>query len=286
MQKIAIVIDSVCCPTKKQIEKYGFEIVPINVRCEGKVYRDYIDLTPTQAYQFLDKNPDDWATSAPSPGDFLTTFKKIVQKGTKEILCVTLSKNLSATWNSARLAADLLKNEGINVKIEIVDSQTVAAGQNILCLAAAKAAQEGKSFEETVELVKTLSDKARVFLLLETIRYVYRSGRIPEIASKIGAILALKPILQADQGKVHINSVTSSKEKSVEKLLKTLKETYDESFTDIVLMHADCALEAEDLKKKIIGQHPKAEIVISEFSPILGYATGRGTLLIGFFAKN
>lgn len=283
--KIAIVTDSIACPTKEQQEKYQFEIVPANIRFEGKVYRDWVDLTPTQAYQFLDKNPEDWATSAPSPGDFLAAYKRAVEKGKKEILCLTLPQTLSATWNSARIAREFAKTKMPQTRIEVIDSKTGGAGETLLCLVAARAIKEEKNFDEIVQLIENLKKKVKVYFLLETIRYVYRSGRIPEMASKLGALLPLKPILKISEGKIHFVGAAGNKEKGVKKLLKILKENFDENLPEIGIMHADCLGEAGKLKEKITHLFSSAEIFISEFSPVMGYATGRGTLLIAFFAK-
>lgn len=283
--KIAIVTDSTICPTKEQKELYQFEIVPLNVRFEGKVYRDGIDLSPTQAYQFLDKNPEDWATSAPSPGDFLSAFKKLSEQGVKEILCLTLSQKISATWNSARIAAQLAKKELPNLRIEVVDTETAAGGENLLCQFAGKKIKEGEKFEKIVESLEEFKKKIKVLAILETIRYVYRSGRIPEVASKIGAILPLKPMLIISGGLIHFSGAATSKARGLEKMLKILKENWDEKLPEICVMHADCYPEAEQLKEKIQKLLPLAQIFITEFSPIMGYAAGRGTLLIAFFAK-
>ena len=283
--KIAIIVDSVCAPTKEQIEKYRLEIVPVNVRFEGRVYRDFIDLTAAQAYQFLEKNPDDWATSAPAPGDFLSAYKKVIENGAKEILCLTLSQKISATYNSARMAKETLKTDFPDVRIEVVDTETVAGAETLLCLAAVQAREKGKNFEEIIQLIENLKKKVRVFIILETIRYIYRSGRIPEMASKIGTFLPLKPILTISEGLLRFAGATISKQKSIEKVLRILQKKWDEMLPEISIMHADCLTEAEELKKKVNQLLPSSQIFISECSPIIGYATGRGTLLIAFFCQ-
>jgi DegV family protein with EDD domain len=285
MNKIGIVVDSTAYLSQKQTLRYQIELVPINVMFEGKVYRDAIDLTPSQAYQFLEKNPKDWATSAPSVGDFLTAFKKLVNQGTKEIICLTLPTAISATWNNARMAMEFAKTELPDVKIEVIDTGTATVGETLLVLRVGQAIEAGKTFQEVVKLAENLKSKVRVFLLLETIRYIYRSGRIPEVASKIGAILPLKPILSVYGGKMHFFSATTSMGKSEEKIIKLLKDTRNENLPEIGLMYVENIQEAEKFKKQIFSQLPTAKIFISEFSPILGYATGRGTLGIGFFAK-
>jgi DegV family protein with EDD domain len=284
--KIGIVTDSTACLNNEQILRYQIEMVPINVLFEGKVYRDAVDLTTAQAYQFLEKNPKDWATSAPSAGDFLTAFKKLASQGKKEIICLTLPTAVSATWNNARMAGEFAKTELPNVKIEVIDTGTATVGETLLILRIAKSIESGKNFQEVIQLAENLKSKIRVFLLLESIRYIYRSGRIPEVASKIGAILPLKPILSVHGGKLHFAGATSSIEKSKEKMIRLLKDTRDQNFPEIGLMHIESQEEVEKFKEKISSSLPKTQIFISEFTPIVGYATGKGTLGIGFFAKD
>ena len=283
--KIAIVTDSSANFTQEEKNEHLIASVPVNVMYKGKVYRDGVDLTASQAYQFLEENPEDWATSAPSPGDFLTAFKELISQGAEAIICLTLAQKISATWNSARMAKEMLKKEMPEIEIEVIDSNTGAIGEKLMALRISRAAKEGKSFKELIMLAEELKEKIRVFLLLETIKYIYRSGRIPEIASKIGSILPLKPILGLHQGKVHFQGATVSKEKSKEKILKILKEKFDLDFPEIGLMHINSLEEAEKFKEEISRLAPQAKISINEFSPIVGYVTGRETIGIGFFVK-
>lgn len=283
--KTGIIVDSTAYFKPEDKIKYKIETVPVNVMFEGKVYRDGVDLTAKQAYQFLEKNPDDWATSAPSVGEFLTAFKKQVSEGAEAIICLTLAQSISATWNNARNAKEVAKKEMPEVKIEIVDSGTAIIGETLLALVIGRAADKGKSFEELIGFLEELKKKVRVFVLLETIRYVYRSGRVPEIASKIGSILPLKPILSVHGGKVHFAGATGSKRKSKEKILKSLKEEFDPNFPEIGLAYIDNLEEAKEFKKEISSIIPEAKIFVNEFSPIVGYATGLGTIGIGYFAK-
>lgn len=285
MAKIGLVVDSTAYLSPEQRERYQIELVPVNVCFEGKVYRDGVDLTPKQAYEFLQKNPEDWATSAPSPGDFLAAYKKLTNKGFKEILCLAPPQKLSAIWNSARMAKEIAKAELPEVKIEVIDSGTGVVGETIIMLRIGQAIEEGVNLEEAIRLANELKSKVRVFLLLDTIRYIYRSGRIPELAAKIGGLLPLKPILGLFGGKMSLEGATISREKSREKIIKILKETWDENYSEIGIMYINNQEEAEKLKEKISALVPLAKVFISEFSPIFGYATGPETLGIGFFAK-
>ncbi|MFH1462268.1 MAG: DegV family protein [bacterium] len=285
MPKIALITDSTAHIAQEEKDKYLIELVPVNVMFEGKVYRDGVDLTASQAYEFLEKNPDDWATSAPSPGDFLAAYKKQIAKGAKEIICLAIGGSISATWNSARMAKEIMAKEMPEVKIEVIDSGTIAVGETLLIKRIGQMIEQEESFETVVKEAENLKTKIRVFLSLETIRYIYRSGRIPEVASKIGGLLPLKPIITAHGGKLHFAGATMSKDKSKEKILKILEKEFDSNLPEIGLMHINGLAEAEELKQKIYSLLPNAQVFISEFSPIIGYAMGKGTVGIGFFAK-
>jgi len=285
MPEIVLITDSTSHLSKEEKSRYPVEIVPINVMFEGKVYKDNVDLSMEQAYQFLEQNPKDWATSAPSPGDFIAAYKTAATKGAKEILCLTLPPAISATWNSARNAKTMAKKEMPGIRIEVVDSGTATIGGSLLIQKLAEAIEQGKRFEELLQMAESLRKKVRVYLVLETIRYVYRSGRVPEIASKIGSLLPLKPILGVFGGKVHFMGATASKEKSKEKILNLLKEELDPNLPEIALSHIDSFEEVSQLKEKTASLLPQARITIREFSPLIGYATGRGTIGIGYFSK-
>jgi len=252
---------------------------------QGKVYRDGIDLSVEQAYKFLDENPDDWATSAPSPGDFLAAYKKAAEKGAKEIICIAPPPKISATWNSALNAKKIAESEMPGIKIEVIDVGTLAAGEALLVKELAEGIEQGKNFEELIKMAEYLREKVRLFIVPENIRHVYRSGRIPEIASKIGSLLPLKPILGAHGGKLHIKGATMSKEKSGEKVLTILKNELNPNLTEVVLTHIDSPEEIEELREKVASLIPNAKISIREFSPILGYALGRKAIGIAFFVK-
>ncbi len=285
MQKIAFVTDSTAYFTAEDKAQYSVEMVPLNVMFKGKVYRDGVDLTPEQAYKFLAEDPKDWATSAPSPGDFLAVYKKLIGQGIKEIICLSLLRSASATWNASRIAKEIILKEMPEIKIEAIDSGTALVGETLLVKRLFLAAEQGKTFEELGRLTEDYKKRIRAFLVLETIKYIYRSGRIPELAAKIAGLLPLKPILSFHGNKVGFAGASISKEKSKEKIINVLKKELDPAFPEVGLMYIDHPEETEELKNKILHDLPQVKVFIREFSPIMGYATGPGTIAIGYFAK-
>lgn len=280
---IAIIADSIACIPKGQADDYSIRIIPVNILFNGRVYRDFIDLSSTQAYEFLEKAPEFWKSSAASPEDYLEAYRELSQHA-QGILVVTISSKLSMFYNSAQAAKEIFKEESSQTDIEVLDSETVAAAEGLIALAAARTAAEGKPFDEVVAIVKKVKDRVKLIGLLETIRYVYRTGRMPKVASEIGSMFSIKPILTGSNGRINFAAAARTKQSGVEKMLQIMKNHIGSSEpVHVAVMHADALEEAQKLKERIAAEFNCVEIFITDFSPIMGYATGRGTLALAYY---
>jgi len=120
--------------------------------------------------------------------------------------------------------------------------------------------------------------------MLDTIRHVYRTGRIPKLASQIGSLLALKPILTGGDGVIHFAGAARTKQGGIEKLLSMMEEqTGHLEPIHVAIMHADTAEEAHILRERIASEFNCVELLVTDFSPIMAYATGKGTLALAFY---
>jgi len=282
MQKVAIVTDTIACLPPEMVRQYQLWILPINLYFGDKIYKEWIDITPTEAYELFLKNPEHFKTSAPSPTDCLEAYRE-ASKRVKNILCVTVSSKLSMLYDSARLAKEQAKEELPGTTIEILDSCTATAAEGFVALAAARAAEAGKNLTEVVKAAEEMRDKVSVVVLLDTIRYVYRSGRIPKVAARAGSILNIRPIFTIS-GVVNFAGVVRSKESGIERLLKTMRDKVGLSPVHVAVMHAYALDEAERLKERIASEFNCSELWLSEFSPVMGYACGTGTLAVAFYS--
>jgi len=283
--KVAIVTDSLACLTRELVEEYEIGVVPLNIHFEGKVYKDWVDITPSQSYELFLKNPDSWGSSAPSPADFLKAYREASQQA-KNVLCVTMSAKLSATYDIAQVAKERAEAELPGTAIEVLDSQTTTAAEGFVTLAAARAAAEGQNLAEVIKAAEEMRDKVKFFAFLDTVRHVYRSGRIPKIASQAGSILHIKPILTMSSGLVHFAGVARSKKSGVERLLKIMRNKVGLRPVHVAVMHAYAQGEGERLKERISSEFNCAELWLTEFSPVMGYACGTGTLGLAFYSED
>ncbi|MFH0942052.1 MAG: DegV family protein [Chloroflexota bacterium] len=278
---MGVVTDSIACLPGEMASQYGIQILPINLFIGDKVYRDGVDISPTEVYQLFLKDPEHFNTSAPSPAVCYEVFREMSRK-TPNIFCVTLSAKLSATYDSARLAKEQALRELPGIKIEMLDSQTAAAALGFIALGGARAAAAGKDLGTVVAAAREIMSKVTAFILLDTVRYVYRSGRIPRMAAQAGSVLNIRPIFTL-AGKVNLVGVAASREQGLRRILAKMKERVGSGRAHVAVMHAYAPEAAEALKARVAAEFDCVELWLTEFSPVMGYATGTGTLGVAFY---
>jgi DegV family protein with EDD domain len=283
--KVAIVSDSLCCLPREMVEQYQISIVPANVYFGDRVYKDWTDLSPSQAYELFLKDPEGWTTSPAPPEEWLETYRRL-SKQTKSILCITISSKLSAMYNVARQAKEQVEAEIPEIAIEVVDSRLAVTAEGLVTLAAARAAEVGKSLAEVVKVAEEMRERVDFIFLLDTVRYIYRTGRIPKIAARAGSVLNIRPLLTTASGVVRFIGAVRSKEHGIERMLSIMRDKVRQAPVHVGVTHAYALDEAETLKERVSSEFNCAELWISEFSPLLGYATGTGTLGLAFYKED
>lgn len=283
--RVAIVTDSLCCLPREMVEQYRIRIVPANVYFGDRVYKDWVDITPTQAYELFSKEPDAFKTSPASPADYLEAYRELSQQ-TQDILCVTISSKLSAIYNAALEAKKHAEAELPHTSIEVFDSRVAVTAQGLVTLAAAKAAEAGEGLAEVTKAATEMRDRVDFIFLLDTVRYIYRTGRIPKIAALAGSILNIRPLLTTSSGVVRSMGAVRSRERGISKMLQIMRDRVRQAPVHVGVTHAYALEEAQKLKERVSSEFNCAELWISEFSPLLGYATGTGTLGLAFYKED
>jgi DegV family protein with EDD domain len=278
-----VVTDSVACLNRELAEQYEIEIIPMNIIAGDKTYRDWVDITPSEAYKLFLADPDSFNTSSASPEECLQVFRKAAEKA-PAILCVSLSVKLSTVYNASLNARELARTELPGITIEVIDSYSATPSEGMVALAAARDAAAGKELAEVIKTAEKVRDKVQALVFLDTIRHVYRSGRIPKIASQIGAALNIKPILTVS-GTVHFAGMARSRKQGIERILEMMRHRVDGKPVHVAVTHAYAPEEAEKLKERVAAEFNCIEIWLSEFSPLMGYACGTGTIGLAFYTE-
>lgn len=282
MQKVAIVTDSIACLPGELVEQYKLRVVPVNIHFNGKVYRDGVDITADEAYKLLKEAPEHFASSPASISEYLQAYQE-ARTYSNGILCITLSSKLSTLYNMARLAKEEAEKEATQGTIEVFDTGSAAGGEGLIVLAAVQAAAEGKNLAEVVKVAEAVRSKVEVIGLMETIRYVYRTGRIPKITAQVGSLLSIKPMFAISGGVVRFAGIARSREYGLKRVLAIMKKRVGASPLHVAVSHANAPELGERLKQRISSEFNCVELWLTSFSPVMGYATGQGTLAVSFY---
>jgi DegV family protein with EDD domain len=283
VNKVTIITDSVACLPQEQTDRYGIHVVPTKILFRERVYSNGVDLSPAEAYQLLEKDPDYFSTAPSSPNDYIILFREIVNQG-QDILCITVSSKLSTVYNVACLAKDNLKQENPKATITVMDSMTATASQGLIVLAATESAAQGKELDDVIRTASKVREHTHMFLALDTIRHAYRTGRIPKIATQVGTALGVKPLLTISDGVVHLVSVSRTRKRGVEKLIDNMRRKVGDQPVHAAVMHTALPEEGEKLKQRIADEFDCKELFLTEISPIIGYSIGTGAMGIAFYS--
>ena len=194
---IKIVVDSTADLPADLRAEYDIAVLPVLAQFGRETLRDDIDITRDEFYARLVASEEPPKTAAPSVGMFEELFRALAADGS-EILSISLAGGLSGTFAAAQQAARLVEG----ARIACVDSQTVAMPLTYLAVAAAKAAQQGRTLDDLIALVESMRPRMRLLVALETLRYLEKGGRIGRVRALLGTMLSVKPILEVRDAQV------------------------------------------------------------------------------------
>ena len=274
MSRVGIVTDSINCLPAELIKEYNIRVVPEGMNINCKAYRDQVDITSSEFWKLFPEMKE-FTTGAPSLGDFTDIFETS-GKSTDSIVCIVVSKALSATHEAAVQAREMVKSEYPHLSIEIIDSRTAAGAQGFIVLEAARAAQAGKNMAEVVRVTQDMIPKVKFVIAMETLKYLIKSGRAPKTAV-IGDLLQVKPIIGMvnNTGVVENLGRVRGKRKAIAKLIDMVKENIGTNKPVHFMVHyTDRIEDGEELKDIVTSQFNCAEAYLTPYTPVMSGHTG------------
>ena len=272
---VKIVTDSSADINPELAQQLGITVVPLYVRFGEEVYRDGVDIGADEFYQRLEADPIHPATSAPSPGDFATTYEGLA-KETDEIVSIHIGSKVSATHAAALQGKEALA--GTRCQIEVVDSQWVTMALGLITMAAAKAAQAGGSLHQVLEEAKTSISRIRVLGVFDTLKYLLLGGRISKAKAIVGSVLNVKPLITMRDGELAQAGLARTRSKGVARLVELVRSALD--IQDLAIVHATTPGEANSLEELISSILDKKCIYMARLGPALGVHGGPGTMIV------
>ena len=195
--KIAIVTDSSCTLTEKQLNDNKVFVLPFRVTLGETVYTDGVDITKEDMYAFVEKTKTLPKTSAINVVEYEDYFKEIL-KDYDSLIYISISSEISSTYNNSRLAGSNFEDG----KVYVVDSKSLACGQGLLVLACAEKIRENKPANEIAEELNLLADKLQTSFIINRLDYLHKGGRCSSIQLLGANILKIKPKIELVEGKM------------------------------------------------------------------------------------
>ncbi len=278
MPEIAIVTDSTAYIPQDLVDKYQIHVAPQISIWGEESYLDGVDMFPTEFYERLKVSKELPTTSQATIASFHKIFEPLVAEG-KQIIAVLISEQLSGTLQSARQAKAMFPE----ATIALVDSRSAAMELGFQVLAAARAIEAGKSFEEVVDLAERAKQYTGVFFVVDTLEFLHRGGRIGGAARLFGTAINLKPILHIVDGRVESFEKIRTKAKAYTRLLDVVQERLEgKPNIRIATLHAAAEADAKALLEEAVRRLNPIETLISEVSPVVGTHVGPGTVGLAY----
>src|SRR3954467_9858672 len=277
MSRLAVVTDTTQYLPAEVIERHGIHLVSLYVNWDGRIDRE-IDLPDYDAYyDFLRSGGELPSTSQPSVGDFLAVYEPLVEAG-DEILSIHLSGGISGTVRAAEQARELLIEQGMAPdQMVVIDSRTGCAGHGFMSVAAANAIERGADLAGAVEAAHAMRSDLQILVMVDTLEYLRRGGRIGAAAAGIGATLKVKPILTIEGEMQPVERVRTAS-RAFERLVAHFEQRKEDGCDAFAIQHIQAPEQAERLAERgrdIFGRDPE---LFSEIGPVIGTHTGPGVL--------
>jgi DegV family protein with EDD domain len=271
---VRIITDSTSDLPAEVARELGITVVPLYVNFGSEAYRDGVDLTTDQFYPKMVASKVIPTTSVPAPADFVKEYDRLAKEA-DGILVLTISRKLSATYDSAKQALEERKGK---CPIELLDSRLSLMGLGLIAIAAAKAAHKGADLKEVLALTKDNIPRLDMRIAFDTLEYLRRGGRIGKAQAFFGSLLKVNPILTIKDGEVYPAARERSRAKAVDYLVN-----FAAGYAKIEEMAVEDATtpdEVDGLVARLGASFPTEKIYRSKVSPVIGAHVGPRVLSV------
>lgn len=275
---VRIVTDSACDLPAGIAAEHGIEIVPLSINFGDETLVDREQLGVEEFWARLAATRAIPGTAAPAPGRFEETFRRLIAEGATGIVVVSLSGNLSATIQSAELAARSITE----VPVMVVDSKSATLGIGLAAIAAARLAETGADTATVAAAVADRVSRTHLFGALDTLEFLKKGGRVGAAQALLGEVLSVKPIITVEDGQVGQAGKVRTRSKATAWLLDRLGEARD---PEIIMVFHGMADDADEFVGRVEERVPGVEVVTGILGPVIGAHTGPRAIGLGWVER-
>jgi DegV family protein with EDD domain len=272
---IKIVTDSVSDLPPSVVQANDITVVPLYVAIGSETYKDGVDMDADRFYSLLQELPQLPTTSQPSAADFEEVYRPLVDEG-HQVVSVHISSKLSGTVNSALQAKESMGEEA---QIEIVDSELAGGALGLLALNAARWAKEMSDYGELAQRVRQSIPKNLAFVVIDTLKYLEKGGRIGKAQAFLGGVLQFKPILSVRDGEVHPVERPRTRRRALARIVELVRGMAP--ISQMHISHSTGPDDAHAIREQLADLVEPEHIIESRFGPVLGTHLGPNTIGVG-----
>lgn len=278
MSRVYIVTDSTADLTEEEVKQFEISIVPMNISIDDENYIDGVTITKDEFKQKMIASSELPKTAQPSIGRFVEVYDELGKNG-DSVISIQMMRSISGTVDAARQAADITETN-----VTVVDSDFTSRSMGMIVKEAAKAAQEGKSVEEILEIVQDAKKRTTLYLTVVNLDNLIKGGRISQLMGMFSNLLNIKLFLQVIHGKIEI----IQKGRGLKSLQKKYEEIFEEmkavpsGIQEIGIMHAGLSEFNEGNIARIRELFPDVPLTIVTTSPIIMSHTGVDAMAITY----
>ena len=278
MAGVFVVTDSSCDLDQSEVDQLDIEIVPLTIRFGRKEFTDRQDLSVEDFYERMASTDDLPQTACPSPGSFERAFRNASDAGADAVVCLTISSDLSTTFQSALIAATAVEKA---IVVNVIDSRTVSSGLGTLVLEAARIASEGIDVDTVVRECDDLVSRTHVLAALDTLENLKKGGRIGSASAFVGSLLSIKPVIDLTGGIVH----EAGKPRTRKRALQMLYERMEAAgrIENVAVMHWD-APDIDQFIDLIAHRYSPTTIRIGTLGAVVGVHGGAHMIGVSWIA--
>ena len=289
MAKVAVTTDSNSGITQKQGEDYGVYVLPMPFVIEGDTYYEDINLSQTDFYERL-KSDVEISTTQPSPDEVMKLWSRLLEEY-DSIVHIPMSSGLSGSCQTAIMLSQEEEYEG---KVFVADNQRISVTQRQSVLDAKFMADKGMEASQIYDILMRDKLEASIYIMVDTLKYLKKGGRITPAAAALGTILRLKPVLQIQGEKLDAFAKARTVSQAKSMMINAVKSDIEKRFGGDMnnvwfeIAHTENEAEAENFKKEILEAfpgYPAEDIVINPLSLSVSCHIGPGALAFAISRK-
>ncbi len=269
-----MVVDSGACLPPDQVKLPFVTVVPMSIEVDGRDLRDGIDISSEELYTLLGGEGPLPTSSSPSPGDYLKAFRAAPQSC---VVCLTIPGRFSTMERSARVAAEMLRDEQPTKRVVVVDTGTAAGGFTLVAEAAVAACAAGLELDQVTAHVGRVAASARVIATLETMRFLVRSGRVPALAGRGSDLLRVRPVFGFIGGDVRRLALVQGTRRALRTVVDALSEQMPRDIPlRLAVFCGDAAPALPELVDGLRRRFGDHDIQQLNLTPVIALHTGPG----------